>query len=183
MSSRFPANDNTPIFVFKAKPELIRNENTSSLIMRPVDMVTPANVPANGMQMAGRVDEEMIPQGTLFSKIPMLESGIPAQVSPDSGSKLRGSSLIAFEITINFKFYASAQTTENKDSAHSVRHQQLLESSLRQLSCGRSSQVVKVSDRCWHITSLSPLSQKIHRVRDLKPVDSSNVLPMVWCGN
>ncbi|GFX94789.1 hypothetical protein TNCV_1636511 [Trichonephila clavipes] len=46
--------------------------------------------------------------------------------------------------------------------------------------------LVKASDRGWLATSSSPLSLKTRRVRGamhVKSVESSNVLPLVWCGS
>ncbi|GFU85370.1 e-selectin [Trichonephila clavipes] len=48
---------------------------------------------------------------------------------------------------------------------------------------GRSSLVIKVSDRSWHVTSSSPVPLKTRRVGKrcpLESVESSNFLPLVW---
>ncbi|GFT63534.1 hypothetical protein TNCV_870071 [Trichonephila clavipes] len=44
--------------------------------------------------------------------------------------------------------------------------------------------MVKASDHGWHVTSSRPVPLKTRRVRKpmhVKCVESSNVLPLVWC--
>ncbi|GFU55335.1 hypothetical protein TNCV_1645991 [Trichonephila clavipes] len=51
---------------------------------------------------------------------------------------------------------------------------------------GRGNRVVKVSDRGWSCHELEPSTPKDPPCREemhVKSVESSNILPLVWCGS
>ncbi|GFX88818.1 uncharacterized protein TNCV_2575251 [Trichonephila clavipes] len=57
--------------------------------------------------------------------------------------------------------------------------------SLRDGESGRGSRVVKVSDRGWHCHEFEPSTTKdppCMAAMHVKSVESSNALPLVWCG-